>query len=341
VNSTALPSAALRALGALVAPAGARARLSTLIFHRVLDEPDPLHPGEVTRDDFKRVLSWVREQYNVISSADAVAGLKSGRLPARPLVITFDDGYADNHDLAAPILLEMGLPATFFVASGYLDGGRMFNDTVAAAVGECSAKELDLTALELGRYALLTTEDRRRALSKILTQVKALPVDRRTDVTEKIARAAKVVAPEALMMTSGQVASLHRSGFEIGGHTWMHPILARLDGSAARAEIQKGRQRLEEIIGSKVRFFAYPNGRPGEDFTPQTVALVREVGFEAAFTTTPGVAVGGSDLFQLPRFTPWDRSRIRFGARMLRNMLNGNPRTAQSARQPAEEWRAA
>jgi peptidoglycan/xylan/chitin deacetylase (PgdA/CDA1 family) len=319
-----MADAMLRAACLAIAPAGTRARLSTLIFHRVFSEPDPLQPGEVTCDDFERILLWVKRQFNVISMSDAVAGLKSGKLPARPLVITFDDGYADNHDLAAPILRRVGLPATFFVAAGYLDGGRMFNDTIAAAVAGCAMQELDLAELGLGRYSLVALAERRRALSRLLEQAKVLPVDQRTEVAESICRRAGVAPPAGLMMTSAQVAALKDDGFEIGGHTFMHPILARLAVAEARDEIQRGRRRLEEITGSVVRYFAYPNGRPGEDFNAQTVSLVRELKFEAAFTTTPGVATAKSDLFQLPRFTPWDRSQLKFGLRMLRNLANTN-----------------
>ena len=79
-------------------------------------------------------MRFAKANFNVISLADGVAGLKRGCLPPRALSITFDDGYRDNHDIALPILLQLGLPATFFVATGFLDGGRMFNDTVIEAV---------------------------------------------------------------------------------------------------------------------------------------------------------------------------------------------------------------
>lgn len=330
---------AFRSIAHAFSPAGENARVSTLIFHRVLTAPDPLSPGEVTDSDFECVLSWCKALFNVIPLADAVAGLKSGRLPARPLVITFDDGYADNHDLAAPILRRLGLPATFFIASGYLDGGRMFNDDVACAVGRCSAPELDLTEVGLGRFPLVDLAERRTALSTLLPAIKVLPIAHRADVVARILELADVQPPASLMMSSEQVASLKRQGFEIGAHTVSHPILAHLDRAAARSEIRCGRLRLEQITGAPVRFFAYPNGRPGEDFSAETVQLVRELGFDAACTTTPGVATRRSDLFQLPRFTPWDRTPLRFALRMVRNLMRSRPLTvdpqATVDRQPA------
>src|SRR5437762_5792628 len=108
--------------------------LSVLIYHRVLDTTDPLRPSEPTGAEFELRMRWLKANFNVISLADAVAGLKSRALPPRALAITFDDGYRDNCQTAMPILTRLGLPATFFIATGYLDGGRMFNDTVIEAV---------------------------------------------------------------------------------------------------------------------------------------------------------------------------------------------------------------
>jgi hypothetical protein len=78
--------------------------------------------------------------------------------------------------------------------------------------------------------------------------------------------------------------------------------------------------RLEKILGEKVGLFAYPNGKPGEDFREEHAVLAREIGFDAAVTTAPSAARVGCDIMQLPRFTPWDRSRLRFGARLALNL---------------------
>jgi peptidoglycan/xylan/chitin deacetylase (PgdA/CDA1 family) len=207
----------------------------------------------------------------------------------------------------------------------------MFNDVVAHAVGRCSEVEIDLAELDLGQHSLASLAERRAALSRLLPMIKVLPLSRRSEVVERICQLAGVGMPHSLMMTSDQVASLKRQGFEIGAHTDMHPILARVEATDAHNEIQRSRCRLQEITGAPVRFFAYPNGRPGEDFTPQTVQIVREVGFDAACTTTPGVATVQTDLFQLPRFTPWDREPFKFGLRMIRNLINARSLTAETA----------
>ncbi len=119
-------------------------------------------------------MRWVQRHFNVIPLDEAIARLQSRTLPARSLAITFDDGYADNQQIAAPILRKLGLPATFFIATGYLDGGRMFNDSIIAALRDCKRASLDLTELGLGIHSLESLEQRRSAISALLPPVKIL-----------------------------------------------------------------------------------------------------------------------------------------------------------------------
>jgi peptidoglycan/xylan/chitin deacetylase (PgdA/CDA1 family) len=126
--------------------------------------------------------------------------------------------------------------------------------------------------------------------------------------------------PNDLMLSSTQLRALRDAGMLIGGHTRSHPILARLDDADAREEIVGGKQRLEALLGEPISLFAYPNGKPEEDFAARHAAMARAAGFEAALTTAAGMARQDTDPFQLPRFTPWDRTHWRFGLRMARNM---------------------
>ena len=115
---------------------------------------------------------------------------------------------------------------------------------------------------------------------------------------------------------------------EIGGHTVCHPILTSIDNMAATAEIENGKLYLESITEKPVRIFAYPNGKPETDYHTAHVKMVKELGFDAAVSTAWGVAKQGCDLFQLPRFTPWDASITRFSLRMLGNLSRTSPITA-------------
>ncbi|ODV05759.1 MAG: polysaccharide deacetylase [Rubrivivax sp. SCN 70-15] len=306
-----------------LSPAGARARLSVLILHRVLPAPDPLFPGEIDARFFDALCRWVTHWFHVLPLAEATRRLRDGTLPAAAMAITFDDGYADNHDVALPILQRHGLRATFFIASGFLDGGRMWNDTVIEAV-RCSQRDrLDLGALGVrdgGHCPLDSPAGRRRAIEALIGALKYLGPAARDAAVQRVARACAATLPNDLMMSSAQVRALRAGGMQVGGHTVSHPILARLTDAEARAEIQDGKHALEALLDAPVTAFAYPNGKPGTDYAPTHARMAREAGFELACSTAWGSAGQATEPFQLPRFTPWDRTRLRFGARLLGNL---------------------
>lgn len=304
----------------LLSPAGEKARLSVLIFHRVLPEPDPLFPGEPDAKRFETQMRWLSAWFNVLPLAEAIERLRAGTLPARAAAITFDDGYADNCTVALPILRRMGLPATFFIATGYLNGGRMWNDTVIEVMRRAEGAEVDFTALALGRYRTATLDERRHSLGQLLGKLKYLEPDHRETLANDLAVSANLDLPRDLMLTSNQVRALAAAGMGIGGHTVSHPILSRLAEQHARTEMLQGKQQLEAITGSKVTVFAYPNGKPGTDYTMQHARLAREIGFSAAVSTGWGAATKTCDAFQIPRFTPWDRTHWRYALRLARNM---------------------
>lgn len=308
----------------LASPPGSRAGLSILIFHRVLPKPDPLFPSEVDAQRFDTLICWMRNWFNVLPLAEAVDRLQQGCLPARAAAITFDDGYADNHDVALPILQRHGLSATFFIAVGFLDGGRMFNDTVIETVRRCRQPMLDLTLLGLGRHDLQSLEAKRQAIPALLNQIKYQPLAQRRETVNALADIAKVTLPDDLMMTRQQVKALHEAGMGIGAHTVHHPILARLERREAEQEIADSREYLQALLGVPVTLFAYPNGQPETDYRREHVEIVQRLGFRAAVSTAWGVARGDSDVFQLPRFTPWQRPRWRFGLGLARNYMTSS-----------------
>ena len=149
-----------------------------MIFHRVLPEADPLFPGEPDAARFDAQLSLLKRWFNILSLPDAIRGLREERLPPRPLTLTFDDGYADNCTVALPILQRHELRAAFFIATDYLDGGRMWNDTVIEAVRGCSQPVLDLANLDLGIHPIGTSTEKSRAIASILGHLKIPAAER-------------------------------------------------------------------------------------------------------------------------------------------------------------------
>lgn len=311
----------------LVAP-----QLSILIFHRVVANPDPLFPSEPDAKRFDRLMRFVAKTFNVMPLGDAAAKLSTGTLPKQALSITFDDGYADNAEIALPILQRYGLTATFFVASGFLDGGLMWNDAVIEAIRNCKRDEVDLSPLGLGHVVVKSIDDRRKALGELLPRIKYTTLAERKAAIAQLNRCCDISwQPSNLMMRSDQVQQLHSAGMEIGGHTINHPILTTLSAAEAESEITGNRQALESLINAPVEVFAYPNGRPERDYDQIHVTLLRQVGFRAAVSTAQGVCRTGDDLFQLPRFTPWSPSMSGWALQLLANQRQRRFATAQGS----------
>lgn len=298
-------------------PVTRASRLLILIYHRVHPRPDAMFPGEVDAERFDWQMGLLRRYCHPLPLAEAVAGLRSGELPARAVAVSFDDGYADNARVALPILRRHGIAATFFVAPGFLDGGRMWNDSIIEAVRRAPGDRLDLTGFGLGPVELGPEARRGPVAESIIATVKHLePRERLARVTD-FCSGLGIDLPSDLMMSSAQVRELADAGMEIGAHTMSHPILRTLPAEAARNEIRDSRDALERIIGPGVRAFAYPNGRPGDDYTERDREIVAELGFDYAPCTRWGVATAHSDRLQLPRFTPWDRTPERWLVRLL------------------------
>jgi peptidoglycan/xylan/chitin deacetylase (PgdA/CDA1 family) len=312
----------LRPLLQWLSPAGAGARLSVFIFHRVHAQPDPLFPDEPDAAAFDALCARLAAWFDVLPLHEAVQRLAEGRLPARAAAITFDDGYADNHDVAMPVLQRHGLCATFFIATGFLDGGQMWNDRVIEAV-RASPRELGHAA------------QRRALIDSLLPRFKHLMPEERDAEVAAAVRSLGGPGAGGAMMSSQQVRALRRGGMQVGAHTVNHPILARLPRDQAQREIEDSRCQLQALLDEDVTLFAYPNGRPGADYNAESVALVRQAGFCAAVSTAWGAAAAGADLFQIPRFTPWRQEPWRFGAQVARNLRRTGQTVADVSPLPA------
>ena len=311
---------AIRSIAGMLSGPPGGARLLVLHYHRVLEAPDPMFAGMlVERDAFAAQMTALADNFRVLALGEAIELLRHDELPRRVVAVTFDDGYADNFHVAMPILQQLGLTATFFIATDYLDGGCMFNDRVFEACRQAPAGEWDTQVQELGPLHVGAGVSRPALALSIIGKLKYLDAERREAAARSLLGSTGARQP-LLMMTSREVVKAFSSGMEIGAHTASHPILARLSDQEARDDIDAGRNRLEALTGAKVPLFAYPNGVPGRDYGPRDVALVRELGFAAAVTTAPGCAGTGVDFFQLPRIGSWDRTPFRTSLRLVRSL---------------------
>lgn len=308
----------IRGIGdSIAAPRRGAGRLCILNYHRILAAPDPLLKDEPSVTAFRWQMELLADCFNVMSLPEALAALTSGNVPPRAVCITFDDGYRSVHDLALPVLRRLGLPATVFVSTGYLSGRNMWNDRIVEAVQYYAGDWLDLTEFGLGSYPMRTIDERATSLDNLTEAFKYLPPETRQDFVQRLHILIGEPKSDCLMLTPDMVRNLDAHGIEIGAHTISHPILAGLDDDTAQEEIRGSKRDLEAMLGKSVRLFAYPNGKAGKDYDARHVRMVREAGFEAAFTTEVGVVCSRSDRFQLPRSRPWDGTPLRFALRLL------------------------
>jgi peptidoglycan/xylan/chitin deacetylase (PgdA/CDA1 family) len=295
---------------------GSQRELIILIYHRVLNSPDFMNPHQISVENFDWQMKLLATHFNVLSLSDALEKLKANALPPCAVCITFDDGYADNYLNALPILKRYDLPATFFIVSGFLNENRMWNDDIIETIRQHENSILDLTALGLGTYDIDTPNKKSQTAKKLITHLKYLPFAERAEKCKLITNLTSHL-PNNLMLTDTQLKYLSdESGMEIGGHSVNHPILTKIKPLESKHEISDCKIQLEKIIQKPVRFFAYPNGKFDVDFNKQHALFVKECGYEAALSTNWGCVSQKSDLFFLPRFTPWDKTPTKFMLRM-------------------------
>jgi peptidoglycan/xylan/chitin deacetylase (PgdA/CDA1 family) len=292
-----------------------RGQLAVLTFHGLRREQEvewldlSLHE---TVEAFRRVCGHLAAHYEVVSAEEAVVlaeteGRSAGRRPR--VVLTFDDGYASNLRLAWPILREFDLPATVFVTTSFVDGELLWFQKLDLALARARGERLTLAIGErFFDWPLGSREERETALSQLLGALKQLPWAALQAKVEKIIGLLGVDVgkgwPEPLRPLSWEeLRELAADGrIEIGGHTDRHPILGRCTDEEARAEILTGARKLRAGLGRPVRWFAYPNGGPGDFDAAKSAGWLKEAGFEGAFSMTNARVQTGMSRWALPRY---------------------------------------
>jgi peptidoglycan/xylan/chitin deacetylase (PgdA/CDA1 family) len=242
----------------------------------------------------------------MLSLNELVGLLKSAQLPKRGVVLTFDDGYADNFWNAKPLLEKYEVPATVFVTSGSLDSpGEFWWDDLERVFLQPGKfpKHLHLNVQSSAYDWKTTNSDEREiacmAIHQILQPLKAS--ERDPIISELLAWADvdPMGRPDNRPLTTDELIQLAQSEWvDIGAHAVTHPFLAVMSQDDQSAEIAGSRQKLEEILGGRVSTFSYPYG----NFTPETVDIVAAAGFEGALTIDANTVEVGANPLQLGRF---------------------------------------
>jgi len=322
-----------------------------LLYHRVADlKPDPQLLA-VSPEHFAEHLEILRRYSRPMSLQRLIVALRNGCLPRRAVVVTFDDGYADNLYLAKPLLERYDIPATAFVTTGYIGSKREFwwdeleclllepgrlpevlrvniNGNVSQWVlGEAS----DYSEECYHRHCCWNVEQgndpcpRQRLYRSLCPLLLPLSDGERRSVLDELqvwAGTEFVSRPTHRTLSAEEVVHLAEGNLvEIGAHAVTHPVLSGMPADLQRTEIRQSKAWLEEILGRGVSSFAYPFGRRS-DYTKETVGMVREAGFMSACSNFPGFVQNGVNPYELPRYLVRNWPGEQFTDRLRRWLRN-------------------
>ena len=294
-----------------------------LTFHRINDDHDPFFPSLPT-GVFEQRMAYLAETCRVLTVEQLVKRARAGNLPANAVAITFDDGYRDNLTHAAPILARLGLPATIFLATGFIGTTDVaWSDRLAMAF-KLTTRESLLTPWR--KVASLSSQaERLRTLAETIAFLKQQPEDQLRVTVDCLLETLGVTDQNRfkdLMLNWDDVNALVGLGFSIGAHTVTHPILSRVSAQQARTEIVASRRVIELACHQTPTSFAYPNGT-ARDYTQTVTHLVREAGFTSAVTTRFGLNTASTSPFELRRGGPWEEDLPTFALKLAGYRLLG------------------
>lgn len=251
-----------------------------VIYHHVSDQPDPLvdQLGIATPPDvFLRHVRHFAKNFDLVSLSEVI----EGRLPRRPLLITFDDAYRSVLDVAGPILRSAHAPSAFFINPGTLSPDALALDNLLSlAAGRLGASEL-LSRLEGAPRRPATFSDvlfgHVAGLGRRRTEQVKLDLQSMLNAT-----AAEIRRTSALFMDGSDVAKLADYGIDVGNHSMTHCFFRSLSEDELDAEIAGSREVLQHLSGRPVDSLSVPYGYEA-DATPAALRVARRSGHRAVF----------------------------------------------------------
>jgi peptidoglycan/xylan/chitin deacetylase (PgdA/CDA1 family) len=329
-----------------------RSSVVILLYHRVASLVTDPYVLAVTPEHFAQHLDVLRKRYCVISLKELLDAIDQKRLPRNAVVITFDDGYADNFHNAKPLLESHNVSATMFIATGSIDMNREFwwdeleqillRPGVLPDVlqlknsgqvqtwrlrkgGEFSESDFEQNA-SWNLASPTDPSDRHVVLRGMWRLLHSVVPEKRSDFLNQLRSWAGTdgrARPTHPLMTRNELRELESSTVEIGAHTVNHPSLACLPKEHQHREISESKDYLEKCLGHKVTAFSYPFGS-ASDFSEDTIELVRQNGFVCACTNQRGIVRSKPELYRLPRVLVPDMDGQKFAHQIKRYFLDIN-----------------
>lgn len=315
-----------------------------LAYHRVSDSPLDPWSLSVSPDHFAEHLAVLRRSFHPTSLQDVGRSIRSqSNLADRSIVITFDDGYADNLHAALPLLQQFDIPATIFITSGAIGSQHDFWwDELASLLlkahplpgqldiiingchyswqlgGASQYSQADYSKYRSWRAGQPPPSMRQSLYLELWQLIYPLPVEAQGDVMTALrVWAGQDSNATHRTLNQNEIVELAQAEqIEIGNHTINHVPLSSLPPDLQRHEIQGSKTELEKIINQPVESFSYPFGKR-HDYGPETISLVQESGISIACGNESGVVRSTADVFQLPRIHVPDCAGDEFEARVV------------------------
>jgi peptidoglycan/xylan/chitin deacetylase (PgdA/CDA1 family) len=273
-----------------------------LMYHRVGARGADPHRLSVSESAFRAQIAWLRASCSIVPLDELAECDTPSDNPA--VALTFDDGYVDNLTVAAPVLQQWGLPATFFLTTEDTPAPyHYWWDRLAHSLLGIAAVPPTLTiTLPSGRRTLETLTDVQRlhAHTFVYDDILRLPSDERDALIRQVSEWAGTLSlpsSDRRMTWSEAGELMSDSRFTIGAHTIRHLYLPAQPDHVVRAELQSSCETLRSLTGSRVDTLAYPFGA----FDRRIVAAAREAGFRLAVTCEDRAVSAGDDRLALPR----------------------------------------
>lgn len=282
-----------------------------LTYHSVRPEleqaADWVGPGIThARQVFSRQMELIATRFNPVTLDDVLLFLNGeNKLPEYPVVVTFDDGFLDNVEVAAPVLNQYGIRAAFYLTVGLIGSreapwySRLRHAVLTTKRNSWKSslhgREWDLRSPAERDTALLAAYDACAPLVKEAQREAVTTIQRELDVPSELPQ-------RRMMMNWEEAKSLRRAGHVVGSHTVTHPNVAYIkDADDLRSELGESKRMIEEQLGEAVEHFSYPHPALTPQWNEKTVAATREAGYASAVTTTKGPVRRGSNPLALRR----------------------------------------
>lgn len=290
----------------LISLLGPHYSLRCVLFHHIADRPSAFTDGMsvTTRcNQFEARIRFLAQYYTPIDLETFLHGAQGGKLPRRPVLVTFDDAYASVAEEAAPVCRKYGVPVLFFVNAAFLGNHDLSMDNLLAYIANTfGLSEINAVAREFGGPQQPVLRSRKQVTSEFIPtlsteQLQAFKRQLAAAVGVNIQQLAQAAR---LYLSAEQLRELASSGFEIANHTFSHVHCRILAGTHFRDEIENNKSILESVVGKRVRAFSLPYGSVA-DFTPSLEQHLKSSGHQAAFLVESRTNTDSTNLYHLNR----------------------------------------